>query len=150
MGMTKAHKVLSLILCMVLIAAMALFATGCSAKKAEETKTVDSTTVYADGDVIGEGAKQFTLVVTDKDGNSITLEVHTDKTTVGEALLDNNVIAGEDGDYGLYVKTVNGITADYDVDKTYWGFYIDGEYAMTGVDATDIVEGTTYTLAVGQ
>ena len=150
MGMTKAHKVLSLILCMVLIAAMALFATGCSAMKAEETKTVDSTTVYADGDVIGEGAKQFTLVVTDKDGNSIILEVHTDKTTVGEALLDNNVIAGEDGDYGLYVKTVNGITADYDVDKTYWGFYIDGEYAMTGVDATDIVEGTTYTLAVGQ
>ena len=45
-------------------------------------------------------------------------------------------------------KTVNGITADYDVDQTYWAFYVDGEYAMTGVDATDIVEGSQYMFKV--
>ena len=146
--MKKFHKGLALVLCMVLIAAMALFATGCSAKK--ETASVDGTTVYADGDVIGKGAKQFTLVIIDKDDKEIKLTVKTDKDLVGDALLDNNVISGEESQYGLYVKTVNGITADYDVDKTYWGFYIDGEYAMTGVDVTEIVEGTTYTLSVDE
>ena len=146
MRKTNLKKVLSFILCIVLIAATALFATGCSDKKAAET--VDGTTVYADGDVVGEGAKQFTLLVADKEGNEIKLEVHTDKSIVGEALLDNNIIAGEDGDYGLYVKTVNGITADYDADGVYWAFYIDGEYAMTGVDSTDITEGATYYLKV--
>ena len=54
------------------------------------------------------------------------------------------MIAGEDGDYGLYVKTVNGETVDYDKDGKYWAFYINGEYGMTGVDATDIVEGDSY------
>lgn len=146
MRKTNLKKVLSFLLCMALIAAMALFATGCSGKKTAET--VDGTTVYADGDVVGEGAKQFTLVIADKDGNEIRLEIHTDKDIVGEALLDNQVIAGEDSQYGLYVKTVNGITADFDTDGVYWAFYIDGEYAMTGVDATEITEGVTYSLRV--
>ena len=41
-------------------------------------------------------------------------------------------------------KTVNGMTADYDKDGVYWAFYIDGEYAMTGVDATNITDGAQY------
>ncbi|MGN0980141.1 MAG: DUF4430 domain-containing protein [Candidatus Avoscillospira sp.] len=146
MRKTNLKKALSFLLCIALIAAMALFATGCSGKKTAET--VDGTTVYADGDVVGEGAKQFTLVIADKDGNETRLEIHTDKDIVGEALLDNQVVAGEDSQYGLYVKTVNGITADFDTDGVYWAFYIDGEYAMTGVDATEITEGVTYSLRV--
>ena len=138
MRKTNLKKALSFFLCVVLIAAMALFATGCSDKKTAET--VDGTTVYADGDVVGEGAKQFTLVIADKDGTETRLEIHTDKDIVGEALLDNQ--------HGLYVKTVNGITADFDTDGVYWAFYIDGEYAMTGVDATEITEGVTYSLRV--
>ena len=53
--------------------------------------------------------------------------------------------AGEDSEYGLYVKTVNGVTVDYDQDGKYWAFYVDGEYAATGVDSTDITAGATYT-----
>ena len=63
---------------------------------------------------------------------------------VGAALLKLGVIAGEDSDYGLYVKTVNGETADYDKDGAYWAFYVNGEYAMTGVDYTAPEAGTTY------
>ena len=44
------------------------------------------------------------------------------------------------------VKTVNGITADYNVDRSYWAFYINGEYAMTGVDGTEIKAGDAYRL----
>ena len=65
--------------------------------------------------------------------------------TVGAALLSLGLIAGEDSEYGLYVKTVNGVTVDYDTDGKYWAFYVDGEYAATGVDSTDITAGATYT-----
>ena len=78
------------------------------------------------------------------EGNETKLTIHTDKTTVGEALLELGVIAGEDGQYGLYVKEVIGIEADYDKDGVYWAFYVNGEYAMTGVDQTEIVDGEAY------
>ena len=84
----------------------------------------------------------------DKDGKETKFEIHTDKTTVGEALLEVKLIEGEEGPYGLYVKSVNGITADYDVDQTYWAFYINGEMAMTGVDVTDVEAGATYSFKV--
>ena len=42
------------------------------------------------------------------------------------------------------VTTVNGITADWATENAYWAFYIDGEYAQTGVDATEITAGATY------
>lgn len=86
----------------------------------------------------------FTVVVTDLEGNETKFEYTSDAKTVGEALLNEGLIAGDDSEYGLMVTTVNGVTADWDADQTYWAFYIDGEYAMTGVDATDIVDGTTY------
>ena len=145
MQKTQRKKLLSLILCMVLIAAMALFVTGCSDKTDEAVLT---TTVYESGSVLGEGNTSFTFSVSDIDGNESAFEVKTDKTTVGEALLDTGIIAGDDGDYGLYVKEVNGITADFDTDGTYWAFYINGEYAMSGVDTTDIVAGAAYAFKV--
>ena len=93
----------------------------------------------------GKGEKAVVVEVAVAD-QSVTFTVHTDKDTVGDALLEHELIAGEEGAYGLYIKKVNGITADYDVDQSYWAFYINGEYAMTGVDTTKIVEGDTYRL----
>lgn len=98
----------------------------------------------ADGAAIGTGATAITVEVQGADGKSVTFTVNTDEKTVGAALLKLGVIAGEDSDYGLYVKTVNGETADYDKDGAYWAFYVNGEYAMTGVDYTAPEAGTTY------
>ena len=55
---------------------------------------------------------------------------------------------GEEGPYGIYVKAVNGIRADYDKDKVYWAFYVDGDYAVSGVDVTEIQAGSEYALRV--
>lgn len=74
--------------------------------------------------------------------------IHTDKTLVGEALQELELIAGDEGDFGLYVKTVDGITADYDKDGVYWAFYENGEYAMQGVDQTEITEGAAYSFKI--
>ncbi len=84
----------------------------------------------------------------EKEGKETEFEVHTDKETVGEALLELDLIAGEDGEYGLYVTTVNGITVDFDTDGVYWAFYINDEYAQSGVDATPIEEGANYSFRV--
>ena len=93
---------------------------------------------------VGEGETSFEFTVVDADGNTKYYNVSTDKKTVGEALLDANLISGENGAYGLYVKTVSGITYDYDKDGKYWAFYANGEMSPTGVDMTDITEGTAY------
>ena len=128
------NKMMRLILCTVLIAVMALMAAGCGSKSAETTAPGVS----------------FTFVVTDLEGNESTFDITTSKATVGEALLDEGLIVGEDSEYGLYVTSVNGMAADWDNDQTYWAFYIDGEYAMTGIDATEIVDGSTYSLVLSK
>ena len=57
----------------------------------------------------------------------------------------NPTIPVADGaEIGEGSKTFNGMTADYDKDGVYWAFYIDGEYAMTGIDATNITDGAQY------
>ena len=121
-------KTLSLVLCVVLIAALALFAAGCGTGSNETT---------------GE-TKTFTFIVVDTEGKETTHEITTTAKTVGEALLAEELIAGEEGPYGLYVKTVGGITLDYETDGKYWAFYEGEEYGLTGVELTDITDGATY------
>lgn len=109
----------------------------------DEYADVWADAVYTEDATVGEGGTTFYFEV--KVGtNSVTFTVNTDETMVGKALVDNNIIAGDEGPYGLYVKTVNGILADYDVNATYWGFYENGEYAMNGVDQTEIENGKHY------
>ena len=86
----------------------------------------------------------FTVIVVDLEGKETTFEYTSDKATVGEALVAEGLIEGHETEYGLYVDSVNGVALDWDKDGKYWAFYIDGEYAMTGVDATQITEGATY------
>lgn len=116
-----------------------------SCNKAEENKATslwDSAT-YLEDKEFGSGKKTATVEVKAED-RKVTFTIKTDKATVGEALMEHDLIDGDQGDYGLYVKVVNGITADYDVDKSYWAFYVNGEYAMSGVDTTEIDEDAVY------
>lgn len=133
------HKLLSLILGIVLTAALAL--TGCSGTPAETTAP---TVPPAEKQILGEGTKVFEFTVVDKDGSNHIFEIHTDAEMVGQALLDLELISGEEGPYGLYVKSVLDQVLDYDTDKMYWSFYVNGEYGMTGVDLTPITEGESY------
>ena len=159
-------KIVTFILAMMLIVSMAFSVVGCGSNSQAQNQQVENSAVSTEIQsaetqntemqkveesqvtILGEGATQFAFTVIDKDGIETAFEIHTDKEIVGEALLELELIAGEDGEYGLYVKAVNGITADYDVDQTYWAFYVNGEYASSGVDTTPIEEGMTYTFKV--
>ena len=146
MNKTRKNRALLFVVCMVLVAATALFATGCG-NNANET-VEPATVTMENGAVLGEGAKSFTFTVVVGEGNETTATVNTDADTVGEALQALKLIAGDPGDYGLYVKEVTGIRAVYEEDSTYWAFYINGEYGMTGVDKTDIEQGASYAFKV--
>ena len=142
MNKNSFKKMLSLIACIVLIAAMALVTTGCS-DNTEPTETPDLSQLPVT--VIGEGETVFYFIAVDLDGLMTKYEVHTNETTVGAALIGLELISGDMGEYGLYVKTVNGVTLDWDTHGKYWALYIGEEYALTGVDQVEIVPGTTYT-----
>ena len=99
--------------------------------------------LYTENTELGKGDKTVLINVTVED-KIITFTINTDKKTLGEALTEHGLIDGEKGAYGLYVKKVNGITADYDKDKTYWGFNKNGESMLTGVDSALIEDGDRY------
>ena len=141
----KSLRILSFLLIVMLIAAMAVTTTACNDNKQNEQETVQ-TTKAPEQEIkeMGEGAKQFSFTVIDKDGSETKFLINTDKKIVGEALLDVNLIAGDESEYGLYVKTVNGTTLDYEKDKMYWSFYVNGKYATSGVDTTEIDENAKY------
>jgi len=144
MQKTRLKRMLSLAVCTVLIAAMALFAAGCSDKKEGTASSSSSEVSETEITVVGEGETEFMFSVIDTDGEEVFFEIHTDEDIVGKALTEIGMIEGEDGPYGLYVKTVNGTTLDYDKDGKYWAFYVDGEYAVTGVDITEIETEKAY------
>lgn len=158
MQMKRNNKALPCIFCMVLIVAMALFTTGCSGNKDNSSKESSQVTENSQmestsqdqtqGDIttVGEGDTEFLFSAFDKEGKETKFEIHTNQTVVGEALQELELIDGTDEAYGLYVRTVNGMTLDYNEDGYYWAFYVDGEYAMTGVDQTDITPGASYSL----
>ncbi len=157
MKMKHINKLTNLVLSLTLIAAMTLCLAGCDRKEPQAPASSDSPSVETSvaeesSSPASESAdvalKTFQFTVVDKDGNATVFDIETDKEIVGEALLEQGLIAGEEGQYGLYVKTVNGITADYDVDGTYWAFYVNDTYATSGVDTTPIVEGETYAFKV--
>ncbi len=136
-------KILLKSVSLTLVCIFALMSAGCSAK-VEKTGLWENATYLSDT-TLGSGEKTLTVKVRAED-KEITFTVKTDKSTVGDALVEHSVIEGEPGAYGLYVKKVNGITADYDTDMAYWAFYENDQYAMSGVDSTNINEGTVYSL----
>jgi len=116
---------------------------SCGEKTDVETLWKDA--VYTADTEFGEGSKTVQVQVVAGE-NSVTFTVHTDAKTLGEALLAHDLIAGDIGEFGMYVKKVNGILADYDVDQSYWAFTKNGEAMMTGVDMTEIADGEQYEL----
>lgn len=90
----------------------------------------------------------FVFEVVDKDGKTTQTTIETNGGYVGTVLQELGLIEGEEGPYGIYIKKVNGITADYDVDGTYWAFYVDGEMSVKGADQVEIVDGATYSFRV--
>ena len=89
-----------------------------------------------------QGAKTFTVTVIHKDGTGKDFTYHTDEEYLGAALVAEGLIQGENGMY----TTVDGETADWDADNSYWAFYVGEAYASAGIDQTPVKDGDTFKL----
>lgn len=96
------------------------------------------------------GAKNITVDVVLADGAVTTFKLSTDAEYLRGALDEKKLIAGEESQYGMFIKTVNGVTAD-DAKQEWWCVTKGGEMVNTSVDATPIADGDKYeiTLTVG-
>lgn len=119
---------------------MLVILTGCS--------TGETAVKLENNQTVGTGKTSFALSIVDDKGEQIDVTVKTDKEFLGEALLELHIIAGENGEYGFFVNSVNGVFVDSDKDGKYWALYIDGEYAQQGIDATEIKADSVYMLKV--
>ncbi|MBE6807125.1 MAG: DUF4430 domain-containing protein [Ruminococcaceae bacterium] len=126
-------------LSVVVLLLLCLVATGCQAEPEVTGIWADAT--YNKDATLGEGAVAMKMVIAAEE-KSITLTINTNKETVAEALKEHNLIKGSEGLYTV----VNGMTADYNVDQTYWAFYENEAYANQGMDTTKIDPAVTYKL----
>ncbi len=103
------------------------------------------------GPKAAQGSKEYILKVVDDNGETTEYTGHTDAEYLRGALeelekSDDLTIEGEESDYGLFIDTVNGVTADYSKDKAYWALYVNGEYGNYGVDSQPLTDGDIYSL----
>ena len=96
------------------------------------------------------GTKNITVTVDHLNAEDTTFEIKTDEEMLGDALTDEDLIAGTEGEFGLFVDTVDGETADSSKEE-WWGYTVNGEEAQYGVDSQPVEDGATYafTLNVG-
>lgn len=149
------RKILSLLLSLLMCVAVVCSLCACDTESEAAldqtevaTQVVDplwENATYTENISLGEGEKSIEVDV--KAGEkAITITINTDAENLEDALLGVELIQGEEGAYGLYIKTVNGILADYDVDKSYWAFYKDGEYLTSSAKDTSILSGDSFEL----
>ena len=118
------------IVMLALVLIVAMLTTGCSLFKPKGNNEI----------------KNFTVTITHKDGTQKVLNCTSDAQMVGDYLLSEGIVKGENGQYGLYIHEADGEQAIAEEDGAYWAFYIDGEYALTGIDQTVLEDGKHYEL----
>lgn len=133
-------KTLTALLAAILVITALLSLASCSSIPAEG---LWENATYRSDRSFGDGEKTFTLTV-EVGEYSVVFTVNTDKATLDEALLEHNLIAGEDSQYGLTLITVNGIDAVWDTDNAYWAIYIGDDYATTGISEIAVDSGASY------
>ena len=97
-----------------------------------------------------EGQKVITVAVVHGDGSEKEFEYETTKEYLGEVLKDEGLVEGEEGDFGLFITSVDGEEAN-SANEEWWCLTIDGESSMTSADQTVIEDGDHFelTLTVG-
>ncbi len=126
-----------------IILSMAVCLAFCSCGSDGAEVDLWETALYSEDTQFGCGNKMVELDVVAQD-KTVTFTLLTDKITLDDALIEHNLISGDEGPYGMYVKSVNGIVADYDQNKAYWSLSKNGEYMTTGVSNTQISNGEHY------
>lgn len=90
-----------------------------------------------------KGSKEITVNIDHLNGDDTSYTIYTDAEYVRGALEQENLIEGTESEYGLYVTTVDGETAD-ESKQEWWGYSVNGEFAELGVDSQPVADGDVY------
>ncbi len=135
---TKEIRIFSLLLALLLAVSMLAGCAGNSNSSSQQ------------GSAVSAAAKNITVKVVHKDGSEKEFAIAAEGETLREALEQEKLVEGEESEYGLFVKTVDGETVD-DGNQEWWCLTKGGEQVNTGVDGVKIADGDVYelTLTVG-
>ena len=92
------------------------------------------------------GDKSVAVEVVHKDQSTKTFQFRTDKEYLGDLLLEEGLVKGEQGQFGLYILEVDGERADFNLDKAYWALFEGEDYATQGADVTPLQDGDSFRL----
>ncbi|MBQ4323611.1 MAG: DUF4430 domain-containing protein [Clostridia bacterium] len=134
--MKKTLRILALLLALILTT-FAFAACGTGETEAPQTNTDNSSVATK---------ITITVEVVDDKGESTKFTIETAEEFLRGALEQEKLVEGEDGPYGLYIKKVNGISADYNTDGAYWQVFEGETAAMTGVEKIKLKDGGLYKL----
>ena len=90
------------------------------------------------------GSKKITLTVMVDSKEHGKYTIQTEEEFLRGALEQEKLVTGDESETGLFVKTVDGVTAD-ESKQQWWCFSKNGEDLMTGVDVTPIEDGDAFT-----
>lgn len=93
-----------------------------------------------------EGSKAITVTVVHGDGSKKEFDYRTDEEYLGPVLLAEGLIRGESGEYGLMISAVDGETASWEENRSYWAIFVGEDYATTGADGVVLTDGGEYRL----
>lgn len=91
------------------------------------------------------GGKSITVTVIHKDGSEREFALSTHQETLGPALVEGGVVEDNQGDYGLYILTADGETAE-EANQEWWCLTRNGESLTLGADDQPIADGECYEL----
>ncbi len=139
------RRVLELLLFLLIVP----FIMGCD-QKTTQAVTTEGTTLYSQEilgtvtiEIITNGDNPATLEVeTEYVSYSVDVEYLEDDTLFG-LLSENFTLTYEESEYGRYLTSIGTLVPEEGTHE-YISFYIDDEYALSGVDETDLVDGQTY------
>jgi hypothetical protein len=92
-----------------------------------------------------DGTKTITVTVVHRDKSEVVKTYTTEEQYLGPVLVANGLVEDNRGEFGLYIQTVDGETADAS-EQGWWNLYIGEEASLTGADEIVITDGGTYKL----
>ena len=137
-------RLLSLVAVLAMVAVMTISLASCGSDK-DPVDTGDKIETPAHSGSDTEKLIAITVDVIHGDGSTKSFDIScADGATLRAALESIDLVDGDESEFGLYVKVVDGERADYDADGAYWGFTQNGEYMMSGVDTTIVADGDKF------
>ncbi len=119
-----------LILCLtVLFAAITMIFAGCGQKTETDSE---------------KSAKSITVTVVYKDASQKEYNISTDAKFLSDALYEKGLVTKEEYKKDGMYTVIDGVKADYNVDKSWWCVTAGGNMTQVGMDDLEISDGDKY------